>query len=1455
MLVQNGFAQEVHIPYPIIFVHGLTDSDKTWNELVHFMVNSSGLSYGDKMDFCLNIDVLTSDTTTDYKDYTNFNNLSKGDLYTINFDVDEFGTPYSNSKIIQSNQSAVVKQGLAISKAIKHVLEKTGKDKVILVGHSMGGLASREYLQNKNLWYEPNKKHHVAKLATIGTPHGGCNLSATNILFIVGLIDIDLSSEAVRDLRTSYQNRGEKGIYLFGGKENFYYKNYFSLGQEYFQNGNVNCNGTNGDAITGLNNKYYPTDLAYSCCIGTGSILGADGNVFETGDGVVSEYSANINNFLKVNAEVFPLSNPFSLIWHKELTKQLSEIIKIIDEPEDPELSYTIDEKSITKGFISMREDNSPVDIDLYKINLKDDGELSVTVNASNYTGITKVTLIDQNEIPIKPITVISETINYHTSAGVYYLKISGLATDDNPDKPASYYFPYTIKTDFVASLQTLITTSPTKSLTFYDVIINSSKEKPIKLTNNGVTNILITKLTFSGDNADQYSISPMPPFLINAGESVNFYVKFSPTSIGEKVAKLEINNNTSDLPTNIISLIGNGVDHETKILIFNNTTAYNYGNTKINSSKSKTFTIQNTGSNTCTISNLALEGTNPDSYSITSPSNTSFDIGSGETRQITIKFSPTSIGVKDVALVITNNSDNLSPKDTIELYGNGIENYYSGSNNSIIAYEYWFDDQYDSKVNVSVSPLRDSYLNELITTDTLKCGLHLFHIRSLDRKGKWSAISSEFFNKMPVTSAGTREITACEYWIDDNYANKVATQVEANQSISIENSIELDSLQNGLHTYHVRYRDDAGQWSTVVSEFFNKMPVTNAGTREITACEYWIDDNYTNKVATPVEANQTISIENSIDLDSLQLGLHTYHVRYRDDAGLWSTVVSEFFNKMPITKTGTREITACEYWIDDNYAKKVFTPVEANQTISINNGIDLDSLQLGLHTYNVRYRDDAGLWSAIVSEFFQKSPVSSSQINLITSYRFWFDRNEENIQNITLSEPINPYQLNTSLNTLNLPNGLHTIHFQFMDTNRMWSSVTTDSLTKFESFSQDIALNAGWNIFSANLIPANLNLKELLQPLIDVGKLNKVLDESDRSIEYLEDGWKNNIGNIEVSKGYKVNLSESDTLLLEGTIIQLPMDINLVAGWNYISYPCALNQDAMLLVKPLINGNKLIKFMDEKGNSIEDFGIYGGWKNNIGNLIPGKGYKVYVKEPCILSINSSTLNIKSTIPSFMPTVYFKKVFEGNGNDHMNIHMVDLNELNYHVGDEIGVFDGEYCVGSAMIDSAQLSAGSLSIASSSNDDFGETINGFNTGHQIELYLYRDEQTSKLKIDKISGSETFEKNGSIFVKAISGEPTEILNKIIETQFKCFPNPFTEAINIEIQNANAKNITVDIFNIVGQKIKSIYNGTRNGNIVLKWDGTNTFDERVDPGMYLCKVNGQVKKIIYRGWGNRN
>jgi len=396
----------------------------------------------------------------------------------------------------------------------------------------------------------------------------------------------------------------------------------------------------------------------------------------------------------------------------------------------------------------------------------------------------------------------------------------------------------------------------------------------------------------------------------------------------------------------------------------------------------------------------------------------------------------------------------------------------------------------------------------------------------------------------------------------------------------------------------------------------------------------------------------------------------------------------------------------------------------------------------------------------------------------------------------------------------------------------------------------QEISLNIGWNIISANVIPGNLNLKDIFQALIDAGKLKKVMDETGKTIENFGafGGWKNNIGNLSTTKGYKVNVTTTSTLSLEGTPVQLPLDINLNIGWNIISYPCASAQDAKALVQTLIDAGKLKKVMDEAGKTIENFGAFGGWKNNIGNFAPNKGYKVNVLENCILTIPVEGTKSAVFMPEQLASEHFNPAFIGNGTDHMNINLVNLQASGLLAGDEIGVFDGNLCVGSATIGAEQLMAGSISIPASSNDEMETLPNGFTSDNLVSIRLFRNNQEYLLNPELLNNSKSiFIKGESMFARVDTELATGLIELTDQGSVKCYPNPFTDQITIEIANLKAQKLDVKIFDIRGRIIRYLYRGNGGQGKILTWDGKNDKNIKVASGSYYLKANDKVEKII--------
>ncbi len=271
-------------PVPVLFVHGYTGSQTSWEpftghpdvaaiwgpraDVFHAVLNATEneerIAGPDGIRDTADDDVLIT--------FTNRSNvLAPGCVYAANWENwwnedpanpqieinggDSPGGLFARES--DSNEEAAQKQGYALGRMIAAVLAANpGTDRVALVGHSMGGLAIREYLQRRDAagtpqwWVDPAAPggHRVARVLTVGTPHRGSNLFG-NPFFDGQSLDgtPDINSAAVRDLRYSYLCIfcDGPGPYLWGGDEDGIAAGYHT--------DDVDLDGDETSTITGIN--------------------------------------------------------------------------------------------------------------------------------------------------------------------------------------------------------------------------------------------------------------------------------------------------------------------------------------------------------------------------------------------------------------------------------------------------------------------------------------------------------------------------------------------------------------------------------------------------------------------------------------------------------------------------------------------------------------------------------------------------------------------------------------------------------------------------------------------------------------------------------------------------------------------------------------------------------------------------------------------------------------------------------------------------------------------------------------------------------------------------------------------------------------------------------------------------------------------------------------------------
>ncbi len=269
-----GFGETKMLPKaPLIFVHGLNCDGSFWyKSKIMKKLGEFGFSYG-------------GDLKAEQKNgriIVHADNITPATMYTVSF---------------SGKQLAITQQGKELAEMIKKVKEVTGSPKVVLIGHSMGGLAGREYLQSD--YYG----HDVRAYISFATPQRGSDYDPEHWYLKMfpyrtrtRLSGLDSKSDAVRDLK-------KDSIYLNGGPE-------FNT-PNWFHSKDVNGNGRTDDVIVGLNdfkNRPLPTDVVYISILGAGSMpLLSTKHQNENSDGIVEITSQDLNEVPGVNVTAMVL--------------------------------------------------------------------------------------------------------------------------------------------------------------------------------------------------------------------------------------------------------------------------------------------------------------------------------------------------------------------------------------------------------------------------------------------------------------------------------------------------------------------------------------------------------------------------------------------------------------------------------------------------------------------------------------------------------------------------------------------------------------------------------------------------------------------------------------------------------------------------------------------------------------------------------------------------------------------------------------------------------------------------------------------------------------------------------------------------------------------------------------------------------------------------------------------
>lgn len=342
------------------------------------------------------------------------------------------------------------------------------------------------------------------------------------------------------------------------------------------------------------------------------------------------------------------------------------------------------------------------------------------------------------------------------------------------------------------------------------------------------------------------------------------------------------------------------------------------------------------------------------------------------------------------------------------------------------ITYQYWLDNNTDQVTTASGTDNGDGVdINlSLDVGDTgldLSPGVHYYNIRAAEN-GEWGAVQRFIFS-IPALAEDVPPslIVKYIYWLDDDYEHRVETPVGENDeeftttSIPAIASFDVSSLTPGVHYYNVRILDSNNMYSTTQRYIFS-IPAESSGTEpaDLQNVEYWIDDDYANRVRKTASGSQTTTETldmSEVDVSGLAPGVHYYNMRAQDANGVWGAP-QRFIFSIPTPQTSAADKLIAGYSYAFNFEEPTIvaldTPVDeytlelsdlaipdpdplmvVDDDCSITFDATAGTAQLSRNvpmTFAVYFKDQSNTLSAPTVEEFEVNDVITEDVQTIAS-------------------------------------------------------------------------------------------------------------------------------------------------------------------------------------------------------------------------------------------------------------------------------------------------------------------------------------------------------------------------------------------------------------------------------------------------------------------------------------
>ena len=260
--------------------------------------------------------------------------------------------------------------------------------------------------------------------------------------------------------------------------------------------------------------------------------------------------------------------------------------------------------------------------------------------------------------------------------------------------------------------------------------------------------------------------------------------------------------------------------------------------------------------------------------------------------------------------------------------------------------------------------------------------GLHKFCVRVKDNLGVWSPVVTNVIKVESTTTPIPVSLTQAEYFWDTDPGEGSATPllaIDGNFNSAFEKAAVtgLNAPSAGMHKFSIRVKDNQGIWSPAFTNIVNVGSTTTPIPVSLSQAEYFWDTDPGEGSAIPLLAtdgnfNSAFEKVAVTGLNAPSTGMHKFSIRVKDNQGVWSPVFTNIVNVGSTTTPTPISLSQAEYFWDTD-------PGEGSGTAFLATDGNFDSAfekiqktaipivnPVGLHIFNVRVKDNSGVWSPV---------------------------------------------------------------------------------------------------------------------------------------------------------------------------------------------------------------------------------------------------------------------------------------------------------------------------------------------------------------------------------------------------------------------------------------------------------------------------------------------------------